>query len=103
MHRGVTKEFDFVRVLLTRVDSQDMTAAVVRDWIGKTYEGKVLSAEIPKTAVAASSSAEFGTVYDVVRYEGNQRTFKRALDAYDKVTELLEEIIRATWRRHISS
>ena len=103
MHRGVTKEFDFVRVLLTRVDSQDMTAAVVRDWIGKTYEGKVLSAEIPKTAVAASSAAEFGTVYDVVRYEGNQRTFKRALDAYDKVTELLEEIIRATWRRHISS
>ena len=102
MHRGVTKEFDFVRVLLTRVDSQDATAAVVRDWIGKTYEGKVLPAEIPKTTVASSSSAEFGTVYDVGRYEGNQRTYKRALDAYDKVSELLEEVIRASWRRHIA-
>lgn len=100
--RGVTKEFDFVRVLLTRVDSQDSTAATVRDWINKTYEGKVLPAEIPKTTVAASSSAEFGTIYDVGKYEGNQRTYKRALDAYDRVTELLEEIIRATWRRHIS-
>ena len=103
MHRGVTKEFDFVRVLLTRVDNQDATAAVVREWIGKTYEGKVLPAEIPKTAVASSSAAEFGTVYDIGRYEGNQRTYKRALDAYDKVTELLEEIIRASWRRHLAA
>lgn len=101
--RGVTKEFDFVRVLLTRVDNQDVTTATVRDWISKTYEGKVLPAEIPKTTVASSSSAEFGTVYDVGRYEGNQRTFKRALDAYDRVNELFEEIIRATWRRHLSA
>lgn len=100
MHRGISKEFDFVRVLLTRVDTQDSTAAVVREWIGKTYEGKVLPAEIPKTTVASSSSAEFGTVYDVSKYEGNQRTYKRALDAYERVSELMEEIIRATWRRH---
>ena len=90
-----------MRVLLTRVDNQDSTVAVVRDWISKTYEGKVLPAEIPKTTVASSSSAEFGTVYDVAKYEGNQRTFKRALDAYDKVAELLEEIIRATWRGQV--
>ena len=100
MHRGVTKEFDFVRILLTRVDSQDATGAVVKEWIGKTYEGKVLPAEIPKTVAASSSAAEFGTVYDIARYEGSQRTYKRALDAFDKVTELLEEIIRATWVRH---
>lgn len=99
--RGVSKEFDFVRVLLTRVDSQDATTSTVRDWICKTYEGKVLPAEIPKTTVASSSSAEFGTVYDVGKYEGNQRTYKRALDAYDRVTVLLEEIILATWRRRI--
>jgi chromosome partitioning protein len=61
-----------------------------------------LAAEIPKTTVASSSSAEFGTVYDVARYDGNQRTYKRALDAYDKVSELLEEIIRATWRRQLA-
>ena len=102
VHRGVSKQFDFVRVLLTRVDNQDATAAVVKAWIGKTYEGKVLPAEIPKTTVASSSAAEFGTVYDIGRYEGSQRTYKRALDAYDKVTELIEEIIRATWRRQLA-
>lgn len=103
VQRSVSKDFDFVRVLLTRVDTQDSTSSVVKDWINKTYEGKVLSAEIPKTTVASSSSAEFGTVYDVGKYEGSQRTYKRALDAYDRVTEQLEEIIRATWRRHLAA
>ncbi len=101
--RGVTKNFDFVRVLLTRVDSQDSTTATIRDWISKTYEGKVLPAEIPKTTVASSSSAEFGTVYDVAKYEGSQKTYKRARDAYERVSELMEEIIRATWRRQLSN
>ena len=101
--RGVTKNFDFVCVLLTRVDSQDSTTATIRDWINKTYEGKVLPAEIPKTTVASSSSAEFGTVYDVGKYEGNQKTYKRARDAYERVAELMEEVIRATWRRQLSN
>ena len=100
--RGVTKNFDFVRVLLTRVDGQDSTTATIRDWINKTYEGKVLPAEIPKTTVANSSSAEFGTVYDVAKYEGSQKTYKRARDAYERVAELMEEIIRASWRRQLA-
>ena len=100
--RGVTKNFDFVRVLLTRVDGQDSTPATLRDWINKTYEGKVLPAEIPKTTVANSSSAEFGTVYDVAKYEGSQKTYKRARDAYERVAELMEEIIRASWRSQLA-
>ena len=97
--RGVGKEFDFIRVLLTRVDSSDSTATVVRDWIGQAYEGKVMPVEIPKTAAAASAAAEFGTIYDVGRNDGNTRTYKRAAEAYEKVTELVEQLIQATWRR----
>ncbi len=101
--RGVGKEFDFIRVLLTRVDSSDSTATVVRDWIGQAYEGKVMPVEIPKTAAAASAAAEFGTIYDVGRYDGNARTYKRAAEAYEKVTELVEQLIQATWRRKMAA
>jgi chromosome partitioning protein len=72
---------------------------VVRDWIGQAYEGKVMPVEIPKTAAAASAAAEFGTIYDVGKYDGNARTYKRAAEAYEKVTELVEQLIQATWRR----
>jgi chromosome partitioning protein len=99
--RAITKEFDFIRVLLTRVDNNDATASVVREWIGKAYEGKVMPVEIPKTAVANSSAAEFGTVYDVTRYDGNNRTYKRAAEAYERVTELMEQLIQSVWRRQV--
>ena len=101
--RGLTKDFDFVHVLLARVDSSDATSSIVRQWIGQTYAEKVLPVEIPKTAVTATSSVEFGTVYDISKYDGNARTFKRARDAYDTFVSHIEGSVRAVWQRQIAS
>jgi len=106
--RGVTKEFDFVRVLMTQVKvrgkiEDDDTITAVKDWIYKTYEGKVLSVEIPETKATETSAANFGTVYDESpKLKGmiDPRTYKRALGAYDQVTEQIEALIRAAWQRH---
>jgi chromosome partitioning protein len=84
--RGLTKDFDFIHVLLARVDSTDAASNIVRQWIGQTYAEKVLPVEIPKTAVTGVTAAEFGTVYDVARYDGSARTFKRARDAANAST-----------------
>ena len=51
--------------------------------------------------MTATASAEFGTVYDLSRYDGNLKTFKRAKDAYERVTELIEGSVQAVWRRQI--
>lgn len=53
--------------------------------------------EIPKTSVTSSSSAEFGTVYDISKYDGNLKTYKRARDAYDRVADLIEQSIQSSW------
>lgn len=94
---GITKTFDFIHVLLARVDSSDVASEVVRSWITATYAEKVLPVEIPKTAVTSSSSAEFGTVYDISRYDGSMKTYSRARDAYDRVNDLVEVSIRNSW------
>lgn len=101
--RGIEKSFDFVHVLLARVDTSDAASSVVRQWIGSTYAEKVLPVEIPKTAVTATTSAEFGTVYDIARYDGSARTFKRARDAYDLFVAYVEESVKAVWDRQISN
>jgi chromosome partitioning protein len=49
--------------------------------------------------VTGVTSAEFGTVYDVSRYDGSARTFKRARDAYDSFVGHIEGSIRAVWER----
>jgi chromosome partitioning protein len=94
---GISKTFDFIHVLLARVDSADVASDVVRSWISATYAEKVLPVEIPKTAVTSSSSAEFGTVYDISRYDGSMKTYARARDAYDRVNDLVEVSIRNSW------
>ena len=97
--RGLSKSFDFIHVLLARVDSSDAASNIVRQWIGSTYAEKVLPVEIPKTAVTATTSAEFGTVYDISRYDGHAKTFKRARDAYDTFVSYIEGSVHSVWQR----
>jgi chromosome partitioning protein len=95
--RGIDKDFDFIHVLLSRVDSSESTSDIVRTWVQATYKEKVLPIEIPKTAVTSTASTEFSTVYDIQKYDGNARTFKRARDAYDQFVGYVESSIRAAW------
>lgn len=98
-NRGKSKSFDFVDVLLARVDSNDASSSVVREWITAGYANMVLPVEIPKTSLTASASAEFGTVYDTEPATINARTYRRAFDAYERVVELVEEQIQTAWKR----
>lgn len=99
--RGLDKDFDFIHILLSRVDASDSTANIIRQWIQSTYTDKVLPVEIPKTAVTATAAAEFGTAYDISRYDGNAKTFKRARDAYDLFVRYVEDSVRSVWRRQL--
>lgn len=102
-NRGLTKEFDFIHILLARVDSTDAASNIVRQWIGQTYAEKVLPVEIPKTAVTGVTAAEFGTVYDVAKYDGSARTFKRARDAYDSFVGHIDGSIRSVWAKQAAT
>jgi chromosome partitioning protein len=95
---GAGKRFDFLHVLLSRVDQADVASPAVRSWISQTYGEFLLPVEIPKTTVTSNKAAEFATVYDVQRYEGSAKTFKRAADAYDRFVELVEQSIVEAWR-----
>ncbi len=95
--RNIKKSYEFIHVLLARVDISDLSNTLVRGWINTAYAEKVLPVEIPKTTVTSSSSAEYNTVYDISKYEGNARTYKRAREAYDRVADYIEQSIRAAW------
>lgn len=95
---GSRKAFDFLHVLLSRVDQADAASPAVRQWIQATYGEFVLPVEIPKTSVTSNKAAEFATAYDVQRYDGSAKTYKRAVDAYDRFVDLVEASIVEAWR-----
>ncbi|ABM96857.1 ParA family protein [Methylibium petroleiphilum] len=91
---GAVKQFEFINVLLSKVDPEDLSAPVVREWITAAYGEKVMPVEVPLTRTAGSASAEFGTVYDQPR--------KRATQTYDRVVEHIEEQMGVAWLRQLS-
>ena len=97
----IEKTFDFVHVLLSKVDSTQASTHIVREWIKMTYDRLVLPMEIPSTIVTQSASADFGTVYDVTKYAGSAKTYARARDAYDKFCEMIDHQLVALWSENI--
>lgn len=98
---GEPKLFDFVSVLLSKVNNQESTTKAVREWIQTVYGGRVLPVEIPLTTVASSQVNQFSTAFDLSKYEGDSRTYKRARDAYEDLALALEDSIRQVWSRQL--
>ena len=93
----VEKSFDFIHVLLSKVDMSKSATPYVRDWIRTTYGHHVLPFEIPLTTVAEVASTEFGTIYDITKYEGNRDTYLRARSAYDQFVLHIDQQLLAIW------
>lgn len=96
INRGREKDFSFMRVLLSKVDSTSVAASVVRDWIIKTYGSYVLPVEIPRSQVTSIGAIQFGTVYDIAKYEGAAKTYNKIRDAFDHFVKMIDQSILST-------
>ena len=97
----MNKGFDFVKILLSKVNSQNTSTGIVRNWIMSAYGKMVMPVEIPLSSVTTSKSAEFGSVFDVSKYAGDRRTYMRIREAYDKFADLIDTEIVAAWARQV--
>lgn len=96
--RGGGKSYAFIQVLLSRVDQSDVATPAVRQWIEAAYSDFLLPVEVPKSTVASAMAASFGTAYDIETYEGSAATYRRIIDAYGKVIDLVERAMVVAWQ-----
>lgn len=94
--RGFAKDFAFMRVLLSRVDANSVASSIVKDWIIRTYGPYVLTIEIPRSQVSGIGAVQFGTVYDISKYDGAAKTYAKIRNAYDAFVELIDQSIMTT-------
>jgi chromosome partitioning protein len=95
---GWKKEYNYVNILLSRVDSNDSASTLVREWISEAYGKHVLPVEIPSTAAAKNAAADFGTIYDATPTQQISRTNRRAYEAYDRFVEIIEDQVVRIWQ-----
>ena len=98
---GANKKYYFLDVLLSKVDKADIVSSAVRQWILAAYGKYVIPVEIPKTSIAATASAEFGTVYDLSSTSAQAKTLKRAKDAYEQLVDYIEMQLIGIWTNDI--
>jgi chromosome partitioning protein len=100
-HRQVEKKFEFIRVLVSRMDGNSPSNQLVREWISGTYSRYLMPGYIPRSTVNTMGSTQFQTVYDIVRYDGDQRTYQKLRAAWDEFVGHMDQQIVRIWKSRI--
>jgi chromosome partitioning protein len=95
--RGDAKRFHFIDVVPSKVDRADSISVAVQGWIDQAYAPRVVPHPIPKTSIAATASASFGSVYDMDATTSQAKTLARARDAWDQLTDYVDNQIAGIW------
>ncbi len=90
---GYEKNFSFLSVLPARVEANNVSSNLMRNWITMTYGKYIAPVEIPKSTVNSNASANYKTVYDIERYEGSAKTLYRLRDAWEIYVNFIDENI----------
>ncbi len=94
------KRFDFISVLLSKVDyGSSSSSPVVRAWAQRAYGDWLLPMEIPASSVVGSEALEFATVYDIDSWEGSKKTLSRIRDPFDSFVNIIDDRVARKWSR----
>ena len=94
---GSSKTWDFIEVVMSRVDSTNPGSALIRDWIKQLYGQYASSVEIPKSSVAGAGATQFGTLFDMKPSQFSANTYERLYDAFERFLDSIEEKLSIAW------
>lgn len=92
------KKFDFVSVLLTKVDyNTSSSAPVVRSWVNRAYGDWLSSIEVPASSAMSSGALRISTVFDISKWEGSMKTLERVREPLDEYCRWLDNFYSEKW------
>jgi chromosome partitioning protein len=96
---GPEKVYDFLAILMTKMKAKDDVHETISNWIRTRFPKFTISAPMLETKVLTKIGPEILTAYEVQTYEGDTRTFERAIQAMNTVNAEIEGAIQNVWRR----
>lgn len=97
------KKYDFVNVLMSKVEHSRQATSIVRDWIRMTYKNMVMREEVSATGGALAAAAQFGTVYDISSYSGANKIYQRTREEYDVLAETIDNQLMSLWEHEAAN
>jgi chromosome partitioning protein len=95
----VDKTYDFISVLLSKVDyGSTSSAPVVRSWAQRAYGDWLAMTEIPASSVMSNGALAFSTVFDLSRSDGVAKTLARVKQPLMDYCKWIDDQFVAQWR-----
>ncbi|KVD94730.1 plasmid partition protein A [Burkholderia stagnalis] len=95
----VDKTYDFISVLLSKVDyGTTSSAPVVRSWAQRAYGDWLATTEIPASSVMSNGALAFSTVFDLSRSDGVAKTLARVKQPLMDYCKWIDDQYVAQWR-----
>lgn len=98
MAHGEKKVYDFVSILLSKVDySATSSAQVVRTWTQRAYADWMHTIEVPASSVASATGLQLGTVHDLSRGQADDRSLQRVKEPISEYCRWIDEQYSSHW------
>lgn len=99
MEREGDKAYDFISILLSKVDySPSSSAPVVRSWVQRAYGEWLHALEVPSSSVMSTGALAFSTVFDISKWEGSAKTFQRVRAPLEEYCRWVDDLYVEEWR-----
>ncbi|WP_322095291.1 AAA family ATPase [Paraburkholderia bannensis] len=99
MERGDEKTYDFVSVLLSKVDyGKTSSAPVVRSWVQRTYKDWVSSVEVPASSAMSNGALAMATVFDISKGDLADKTVARVRQPLTDYVRWIDDLYVEQWR-----
>lgn len=94
---GVPVEYDFVRLICSKFDSNDPSHAMVRQIMEQAFGPALLPVPLLESAEISHAALRMMTVYELDRPIGTARTHKRCRTNLDEAMRQVETLVRRGW------
>src|SRR3989338_4531451 len=90
-------DYQFVRLLISRHKPSSVQAKTMEGAIRQVFGSSVMTNFMIETEAVSKASSDMKTIYEVEPHPNYAKTFKRATDHANQVTEELELLLKMVW------
>ncbi len=89
--------YKFIKLLISRHKPASVQAKTMESAIRSVYGSNVMTNYMIETEAISKASSDMKTLYEVEPHSNDRKTFKRALEHADKLTEELILLLQMVW------
>lgn len=96
---GLSVDYQFVRLLCSKFDSNDPSHAMVRSIMEQSFGPALLPVPILDSAEISHAAMRMMTIYELEKPIGTSKTHKRSRTNLDEALLQVEQLVRQSWGR----